>query len=93
MKVTNLDAMLCTTPLLGTHLRSCSGSGLQASRIGMNILEFTLVVALMALDAGYLGSLTGLGGGVVVTPVLVLLCYKVNILLVLQGALHYCEVV
>lgn len=39
----------------------------------MNILEFTLAVAAMALAAGYLGSLTGLGGGVVVTPALVLL--------------------
>lgn len=39
----------------------------------MNIVEFTLVVAFMALAAGYLGALTGLGGGVVVTPVLVLL--------------------
>jgi uncharacterized protein len=39
----------------------------------MTTLEFTLVVALMALAAGYLGALTGLGGGVVVTPVLVVL--------------------
>jgi uncharacterized membrane protein YfcA len=39
----------------------------------MNIPEFTVAVGLIALAAGYLGSLTGLGRGVVVTPVLVLL--------------------
>lgn len=39
----------------------------------MNVLEFTLIVAAVSFAAGYLGSLTGLGGGVVVTPALVLL--------------------
>lgn len=39
----------------------------------MNNLEFTPLVLLVALAAGFLGSLTGLGGGVIVTPVLTLL--------------------
>src|SRR5215468_10649404 len=36
-------------------------------------LEFTLLVALGSLLAGLLGSLTGLGGGVVIVPFLTLL--------------------
>ena len=39
----------------------------------MNHLEFTAVVLAISGLAGFLGSLTGLGGGVVVTPVLTLL--------------------
>ncbi len=39
----------------------------------MNVLEFTTVVILISGLAGFLGSLTGLCGGVVVTPVLTLL--------------------
>jgi uncharacterized membrane protein YfcA len=39
----------------------------------MNVLAFTGVVFLVAVAAGFLGALTGLGGGVVVTPVLTLL--------------------
>jgi uncharacterized protein len=39
----------------------------------MTVLTFTIVVAAVSGVAGYLGALTGLGGGVVVTPVLVLL--------------------
>jgi hypothetical protein len=38
----------------------------------MNILEFTIVVGVGALMAGFLGSLTGLGGGVVIVPLLTL---------------------
>jgi uncharacterized protein len=38
----------------------------------MNVAEFTPLVFLAALLAGGLGSLTGLGGGVIVTPVLTL---------------------
>lgn len=38
----------------------------------MNVLEFTLVVSAIAACAGFLGALTGLGGGVVITPVLTL---------------------
>jgi uncharacterized protein len=39
----------------------------------MNNLEFTGVLAAIAGAAGFLGSLTGLGGGVVIVPVLTLL--------------------
>ena len=39
----------------------------------MNVLAFTLTVYAVSAVAGFLGSLTGLGGGVVVTPVLTLL--------------------
>ena len=38
----------------------------------MNILEFTSIVWLGSLIAGFLGSLTGLGGGVVIVPFLTL---------------------
>lgn len=38
----------------------------------MNIAEFTLAVGLGSLAAGFLGALTGLGGGVVIVPLLVL---------------------
>jgi uncharacterized protein len=38
----------------------------------MNNLEFTLIVALGSLVGGLLGSLTGLGGGVVIVPLLTL---------------------
>lgn len=39
----------------------------------MNILEVTLLIFLIAAIAGFLGSLTGLGGGVVIVPALTLL--------------------
>ena len=39
----------------------------------MNLLAFSLVVYAVSAGAGFLGALTGLGGGVVVTPVLTLL--------------------
>ena len=38
----------------------------------MNILEFTLLIWLGSVAAGFLGALTGLGGGVVLVPLLVL---------------------
>jgi uncharacterized membrane protein YfcA len=44
----------------------------------MTILEFTLLVWLGSLVAGFLGALTGLGGGVVLVPLLTLL-FKVDI--------------
>lgn len=44
----------------------------------MNILEFTLLVGAGSFLAGFLGSLTGLGGGVVLVPLLTLL-FKVDI--------------
>ena len=39
----------------------------------MNTFELTLLVWLGALLAGFLGALTGLGGGIVITPLLTLL--------------------
>ncbi|HUP04800.1 MAG TPA: sulfite exporter TauE/SafE family protein [Bryobacteraceae bacterium] len=39
----------------------------------MNVLEFSGIVYGISAAAGYLGALTGLGGGVVVTPALTLL--------------------
>src|SRR5580658_3273905 len=39
----------------------------------MEILEFSAIVFGISAAAGFLGSLTGLGGGVVVTPALTLL--------------------
>lgn len=44
----------------------------------MNILEFTLLVGMVSLLAGFLGALTGLGGGTVLVPVLTLL-FQVDI--------------
>ncbi|MFZ0213488.1 MAG: sulfite exporter TauE/SafE family protein [Candidatus Acidiferrales bacterium] len=44
----------------------------------MNVLLFTLLIWICSLAAGLLGSLTGLGGGVVIVPLLVLV-FKVNI--------------
>src|SRR6476469_109685 len=41
--------------------------------LSLTTLEFTLVVAFGSLLAGLLGSLTGLGGGVVIVPMLTLL--------------------
>ncbi len=38
----------------------------------MNVLEFTTLIGLGAFAAGFLGALTGLGGGVVIIPLLVL---------------------
>ena len=38
----------------------------------MNILEFTGVIALGSFVAGFLGAITGLGGGVVIVPLLAL---------------------
>jgi uncharacterized protein len=39
----------------------------------MNILEFTLLIWFGSLAAGFLGGLTGLGGGVVIVPLLTLI--------------------
>jgi len=38
----------------------------------LNIVEFTVVVWVASLLAGFLGSLTGLGGGIIITPLLTL---------------------
>ncbi len=44
----------------------------------MTVLIFTLLIWICALCAGLLGSLTGLGGGVIIVPLLVL-AFKVDI--------------
>jgi uncharacterized membrane protein YfcA len=44
----------------------------------LNTLEFTILIFLGSLVAGFLGSLTGLGGGVVIVPLLTL-AFGVNI--------------
>jgi len=49
--------------------RRCAGSSLPS----MTILVFTILIALGSFLAGLLGALTGLGGGVVVVPMLTLL--------------------
>ena len=38
----------------------------------LNIIEFTAVVSVASLLAGFVGSLTGLGGGIIITPLLTL---------------------
>jgi uncharacterized membrane protein YfcA len=38
--------------------------------VDLNVWQFTLLVGLGSLAAGFLGSLTGLGGGVVIVPLL-----------------------
>src|SRR5512143_3947291 len=44
----------------------------------MNVFEFTILIAAGSMLAGLLGSLTGLGGGVVLIPMLTVL-FKVDI--------------
>jgi uncharacterized membrane protein YfcA len=44
----------------------------------MNAIEFSIVIGLASMIAGFLGSLTGLGGGVVIVPLLAL-AFKVDI--------------
>src|SRR6202035_1437414 len=44
----------------------------------MSVLVFTLLVALGSVAAGFLGALTGLGGGVIIVPLLVLV-FRVDV--------------
>lgn len=44
----------------------------------MNAIEFSLLIGVAAFLAGFLGSLTGLGGGVVIVPLLAL-AFKIDI--------------
>jgi uncharacterized membrane protein YfcA len=52
----------------------------------LNTLEFTLILGMGSLLAGFLGSLTGLGGGVVIVPLLTLL-FHVDIRYAIGAAL------
>ncbi len=40
--------------------------------VSLNVLEFTVLVGVGSVAAGFLGSLTGLGGGMVIVPLLTL---------------------
>jgi len=42
------------------------------TQIALNTIEFTALIGLGAMVAGFLGALTGLGGGVVIVPLLTL---------------------
>lgn len=48
-------------------------STFQTGLTELTILEFSLLLALVSSAAGFLGSLTGMGGGIVIVPVLTLL--------------------
>jgi uncharacterized membrane protein YfcA len=53
----------------------------------MNVLEFSTLVGMGSLLAGFLGALTGLGGGVIIVPLLTLffrvdICYAIGASLV-----------
>src|SRR6202161_2737122 len=52
----------------------------------MTVLDFTAIVAVVSFAAGLLGSLTGLGGGVVLVPMLTLL-FHVDIRYAIGAAL------
>jgi uncharacterized membrane protein YfcA len=47
-------------------------AGEEGTRHPVNTFVFTILIWLGSLVAGFLGSLTGLGGGVVIVPLLVL---------------------
>jgi uncharacterized membrane protein YfcA len=52
----------------------------------MNELTFSILVALGALVAGFLGALTGMGGGVVIVPMLTIL-FKVDLFYAIGASL------
>ena len=52
----------------------------------MKILEFTLLIWIGSVAAGLLGALTGLGGGVVIVPMLVI-AFHVDIRYAIGAAL------
>src|SRR2546423_9099506 len=58
-----------------TLLNRRTGKTRRASIVfsGMSVLVFTTLVAIGSFSAGLLGSLTGLGGGIVIVPMLTLL--------------------
>src|SRR5580658_5684382 len=63
--------------MLANHIRRRMWQTLYF-RDAMNILELTLLIAAGSFVAGLLGALTGLGGGVVLVPLLTLF-FKVDI--------------
>ena len=54
-------------PLLVPVHVGCYATG-RRRRFGMTILMFSALVSVASLVAGFLGALTGLGGGVVIVP-------------------------
>ena len=54
------------------------GGAFCARKSCLNVLEFTLLVWAGSFAAGFLGALTGLGGGVVIVPLLTL-AFKVDL--------------
>jgi uncharacterized membrane protein YfcA len=52
----------------------------------MTVWEFTLLIGLGSLAAGFLGALTGLGGGVVIVPLLALV-FRVDLRLAIGASL------
>ena len=52
----------------------------------MNTLEFTLLILFASMGAGFLGALTGLGGGVVIIPLLALV-FRVDLRYAIGAAL------
>ena len=76
MELRPSNSIPCTS-MLGTLISWLKAVG--STRKGtMTILEFTLLVAAGSLVAGFVGALTGLGGGVVLVPFLTLV-FKVDI--------------
>src|SRR5690349_4326789 len=71
-------------PKVARKLQSAAPRGYAAVRprrytgVRMNVLELSALIGAGALIAGFLGSLTGLGGGVVLVPLLALL-FKVDL--------------
>jgi uncharacterized protein len=59
-------------------ISACAGAVLGRRKDGMTAFTTTILIFLCSLVAGLLGSLTGLGGGVIIVPVLALL-FGVNI--------------
>lgn len=64
-----------TTGLTGPQYAVVNGVPLriEVSEVTVTVLELTLAVLAISAAAGFLGALTGLGGGVVITPALTLL--------------------
>ena len=56
----------------------------------MSIIVFTILLLLGAYCAGLLGSLTGLGGGVIVIPLLTLV-FGIDFHYVIGAALRVCQ--
>ena len=75
--------------IIAVETPAVSGASQRAEKHGgmaPNVLELTLLVWLGALGAGVVGALTGLGGGIVIVPMLTLL-FKVDMRYAIGAAL------